>query len=159
MRSSLNRDSNDTSRGLPRTTAILMFWPKLGRVPTTRSQKSHCRKLGLLNGCPAYSGYSGSIPTGHTEMVFTLTYRQDRPATRHTESPTVRPTFSYFPVFGSPTTTLEVVGNTENPSSEKAGVGGSTPSLATTFCCTYESETLRFWVQLGAIVLCPVLSM
>jgi len=34
-------------------------------------------------------------------------------------------------VFGSPTATLEVVGNTGNPSSEKAGVGGSTPSLAT----------------------------
>jgi hypothetical protein len=34
-------------------------------------------------------------------------------------------------VFGSPTATLAVVGNTGNPSSEKAGVGGSTPSLAT----------------------------
>jgi len=36
-------------------------------------------------------------------------------------------------VFGSPTATFEVVRNTGNPSSEKAGVGGSTPSLATTF--------------------------
>jgi len=35
-------------------------------------------------------------------------------------------------VSSSPTVTLEVVGNTVNPSSEKAGVGGSTPSLATT---------------------------
>jgi hypothetical protein len=34
-------------------------------------------------------------------------------------------------VFSSPTTTIEVVGNTEKMSSEKAGVGGSTPSLAT----------------------------
>jgi hypothetical protein len=34
-------------------------------------------------------------------------------------------------VFGSPTATIEVVGNTETMSSEKAGVGGSTPSLAT----------------------------
>jgi hypothetical protein len=34
-------------------------------------------------------------------------------------------------VFGSPTATLEVVGNTGKLSSEKAGVGGSTPSLAT----------------------------
>ena len=34
-------------------------------------------------------------------------------------------------MFGSPTATLEVVGNTGNMSSEKAGVGGSTPSLAT----------------------------
>jgi hypothetical protein len=34
-------------------------------------------------------------------------------------------------VFSSPTATLEVVGNTGNMSSEKAGVGGSTPSLAT----------------------------
>jgi DNA-binding HxlR family transcriptional regulator len=34
-------------------------------------------------------------------------------------------------VFSSPTATFEVVGNTGNPSSEKAGVGGSTPSLAT----------------------------
>jgi hypothetical protein len=34
-------------------------------------------------------------------------------------------------VFGSPTATFEVVGNTGKLSSEKAGVGGSTPSLAT----------------------------
>jgi hypothetical protein len=34
-------------------------------------------------------------------------------------------------VFGSPTVTIEVVKNTGNLSSEKAGVGGSTPSLAT----------------------------
>jgi hypothetical protein len=33
-------------------------------------------------------------------------------------------------VFGSPTTTIEVVGNTGKWCSEKAGVGGSTPSLA-----------------------------
>jgi len=39
-------------------------------------------------------------------------------------------------VFSSPTATVEVVGNTGNPSSEKAGVGGSTPSLATTFSIT-----------------------
>ena len=44
---------------------------------------------------------------------------------------TVCPCCPYFPVFSSPTTTLEVVGNTGNMSSEKAGVGGSTPSLAT----------------------------
>src|SRR5580658_7890996 len=47
------------------------------------------------------------------------------------QSPTVPPCCSYFPVFSSPTATLEVVGNTGNMSSEKAGVGGSTPSLAT----------------------------
>src|ERR1022692_3839644 len=47
------------------------------------------------------------------------------------QSPTVHPFCSYFPVFSSPTATLEVVGNTGNMSSEKAGVGGSTPSLAT----------------------------
>jgi len=34
-------------------------------------------------------------------------------------------------VFSSPTATIEVVGNTGNTSSKKAGVGGSTPSLAT----------------------------
>jgi len=39
---------------------------------------------------------------------------------------------SYFPVFSSPTATLEGVGNAGTQSSEKAGVGGSTPSLATT---------------------------
>ena len=49
------------------------------------------------------------------------------------ESPTVHPCCSYFPVFSSPTATLEVIGNTGNTSSEKAGVGGSTPSLATIF--------------------------
>jgi hypothetical protein len=47
------------------------------------------------------------------------------------QSPTIFPCSSYFPVFSSPTTTLEVIGNTEKTSSEKAGVGGSTPSLAT----------------------------
>ena len=40
-------------------------------------------------------------------------------------------------MFGGPTATFEVVRNTGNPSSEKAGVGGSTPSLATTFSITY----------------------
>jgi hypothetical protein len=39
--------------------------------------------------------------------------------------------YPFFPVFGSPRATLEVVGNTGNVSSEKAGIGGSTPSLAT----------------------------
>ena len=49
------------------------------------------------------------------------------------QSPTIHPSLSYFPVFSSPTATLEVVGNTGNMSSDKAGVGGSTPSLATMF--------------------------
>jgi len=49
------------------------------------------------------------------------------------QSPTVPPCCSYFPVFSSPTATLEVVGNTGNPSSEKAGVSGSTPNPGTTF--------------------------
>jgi hypothetical protein len=35
-----------------------------------------------------------------------------------------------FPVFGSPTATIEVVGNTGCVSSEKAGVRGSTRPLA-----------------------------
>ena len=47
------------------------------------------------------------------------------------QSPTIRSSSSHFPVFGSPTATIEVAGNTGNPSSEKAGVGGSIPSLAT----------------------------
>jgi hypothetical protein len=50
------------------------------------------------------------------------------------ESPTaitVLTSCSYFPVFSNPTATLEVVGNTGNPSSEKAGVGRSIPSLPT----------------------------
>jgi hypothetical protein len=38
-----------------------------------------------------------------------------------------------FPVFSGPSTTIEVVENTGKPSSEKAGVGGSTPSLATIY--------------------------
>jgi hypothetical protein len=56
---------------------------------------------------------------------------------RIVESPTILPTFPYFPVFSSPTATLEVVGNTGNASSEKAGVGGSSPSLATIFSITW----------------------
>jgi hypothetical protein len=50
-----------------------------------------------------------------------------RPMWNHPrQSPTIHPSLSYFPVFSSPTATLEVVGNTGNMSSEKAGVGGST---------------------------------
>ena|SRR5438552_4361313 len=57
-----------------------------------------------------------------------------RPMCNHPrQSPTIHPSLSYFPVFSSPTATLEVVGNTGNMSSEKAGVGGSTPSLATKY--------------------------
>jgi hypothetical protein len=58
------------------------------------------------------------------------------------QSPTVDPCCSYCPVFSSPTVTLEVVGNTGNMSSEKAGVGGSTPSLATTFSLS-SAQTLE----------------
>jgi hypothetical protein len=36
------------------------------------------------------------------------------------QSPTILPSCPYFPVCGSPTATHEVVGNTGNPSSEKA---------------------------------------
>ncbi len=51
-----------------------------------------------------------------------------RPMWNHPrQSPTIHPSLSYFPVFSSPTATLEVVGNTGNMSSEKAGVGGSNP--------------------------------
>ena len=57
-----------------------------------------------------------------------------RPMWNHPrQSPTTHPSLSYFPVFSSPTATLEVVGNTGNMSSEKAGVGGPTPSLAPNF--------------------------
>jgi hypothetical protein len=44
--------------------------------------------------------------------------------------------------------TLEVVRNTENLSSEKAGVGGSTPSLATTFSIAW-SDSLKFHIPSG----------
>ena len=47
------------------------------------------------------------------------------------QSPTILPSWPCFPVFGSPKATIEVVRNTGKLSSEKAGVGGSTPSLAT----------------------------
>ena len=54
-----------------------------------------------------------------------------------TKSPTVITTVLsflwHFPVFGSPTATIEVVGNTGTMSSEKAGVSGSTPNPGTTF--------------------------
>ena len=53
------------------------------------------------------------------------------------QSPTILLSCPYFPVFGSPMATVEVVRNTGNVSSEKAGVGGSTPSLATIFSTTY----------------------
>ena len=53
-------------------------------------------------------------------------------------------------------------------SPEKAGVGGSSPSLATIFSTTYKmaagergakgfvnSETLRYWVSVGAALVSP----
>jgi len=49
------------------------------------------------------------------------------------QSPTIHACCSYFPVLGSPTATIEVVGNTGTMSSEKAGVGGSTPNPGTAF--------------------------
>jgi hypothetical protein len=53
-----------------------------------------------------------------------------RPMWNHPrQSPTISLSSAYFPVFSSPTATIEVVGNTGNMSSEKAGVGGSTPSM------------------------------
>jgi hypothetical protein len=68
-----------------------------------------------------------------------------RPMWNHPrQSPTIHPSLSYFPVFSSPTATLEVVGNTGNRSSEKAGVGGPTPSLAPNFrLCWAEFHVLR----------------
>ena len=74
-----------------------------------------------------------------------------RPMWNHPrQSPTIHPSLSYFPVFSSPTATLEVVGNTGNMSSEKAGVGGSTPSLATIVSITCTSRISLFgcnWLQ------------
>ena len=46
-----------------------------------------------------------------------------RPMWNHPrQSPTIHPCCPYFPVFSSPTATFEVVGNTGNMSSEKAGL-------------------------------------
>jgi hypothetical protein len=41
------------------------------------------------------------------------------------QSPTIYPCCPYFPVFSSPTATIEVVGNTGNMSSEKPNVASS----------------------------------
>src|ERR1700723_942324 len=41
------------------------------------------------------------------------------------QSPTIHSFFSYFPVFSSPTATIEVVGNTGTMSSEKAALCSS----------------------------------
>ena len=41
-------------------------------------------------------------------------------------------------------------------SPEKAGVGGSTPSLATIFCNHLASSSVRFWIQLGPIPYCTI---
>jgi hypothetical protein len=48
-------------------------------------------------------------------------------------------------VFGSPTATLEVVGNTRKPSSEKGGVGALTPCQM-----TITSKKLAKFDGLGA---------
>jgi hypothetical protein len=44
---------------------------------------------------------------------------------------------------------FQVIVNTQQPSSEKAGVGGSTPSLATIFCKHLAHRPTRFWLQLA----------
>jgi hypothetical protein len=49
------------------------------------------------------------------------------------QSPTVHPCCPYFPVLRSPTATHEVVGNTGNTSSERAGVDPFRLDLAVTF--------------------------
>jgi hypothetical protein len=77
-----------------------------------------------------------NLKAQHAPVVGNNLHRQmrlaiGRAASHPRQSPTVRPCCSYFPVFSSPTATIEAVGNTGNMSSEKAGVGGSTPSLAT----------------------------
>jgi len=75
------------------------------------------------------------FPDGHGGTIHHTSrnapYRHQFCPNHPRQSPTIRSSSSHFPVFGSPTATIEVAGNTGNPSSEKAGVGGSIPSLAT----------------------------
>ena len=52
---------------------------------------------------------------------------------------------SYFPVFGSPTATLEVVGNTGNPSSEKADVG-----FGSSYLNAFSPQDLGRWHRIEA---------
>lgn len=103
--------------------------------------RDQCKaKLGL-----AFDGKAATIPqhersaqmkatvTGSGSIVTSLGHPR--------QSPTPFATLPHFPVFSSPTATLEVVGKTGNWSSEKAGGGGSAPSLATTsslFTCAYR---------------------
>ena len=91
-----------------------------------------------------------STPTPHyahhgvNECLITLRV-QNHPR----QSPTTHSICSYFPVFSSPTATIEVVGNTGKTSSEKAGVGGSTLSLVTIAAsvssCAARRSSLMLW--------------
>jgi hypothetical protein len=66
--------------------------------------------------------------------------------------PTIEPLCTFFPVFSSPTATIEVIGHTGNVSSEKAGVGGSTPSLATIFSISYLNVINYKFNNLGRVL-------
>jgi hypothetical protein len=54
------------------------------------------------------------------------------------QSPTICPSCTSFPVFGSPTATVEVVGNTGKLSSEKPNVAG----VGAEFLINYIQRTL-----------------
>ena len=80
-----------------------------------------------------WPGWCGaSLAKSHAFLIFKAAHRPPEDHPNHPrQSPTILTTSRYSPVFGSPTATLEVVGNTGNSSSEKAGVVGSTPALDT----------------------------
>jgi hypothetical protein len=61
------------------------------------------------------------------------------------ESHTIHTSCPHFPVFGSPSATLEAVRNTRNLSSEKAGVGALRKSKIRTVLRTVETSTTSYF--------------
>src|SRR5437016_8998720 len=80
---------------------------------------------------PEKAGVGGSTPSLATIIPKNLSeiWRQETGKITHGGSPTILSSCPYFPVFGSPMATIEVVGNTWKMSSEKPDVdyasGGS----------------------------------
>jgi len=64
---------------------------------------------------PEKAGVGGSTPSLATIIPKNLSeiWRQETGKITHGGSPTILPSCPYFPVFGSPMATIEVVGNTE----------------------------------------------
>jgi len=138
--------------------------PTLQPAKSREEQKLQVPWLFEFSAC-ALRPYTGSSPCGDSgcfpqstswHLVCRISgSRNTFESSNHPRrSPTIRMSCAYFPVFGSPTATFEVIGNTGKLSSEKAGVGGSIPSLATIF--NHLQTPLFLWSHYGHKIIGPL---